>query len=67
MADAKSLESKLIINNRTIGVDYTSQLKASKQTTLEFPLVLNGSGKLVIEYMGLGTEKHARKGSCFGL
>ncbi|MBL7206079.1 MAG: hypothetical protein ISS36_00600 [Candidatus Aenigmarchaeota archaeon] len=56
--DAKSLDSKLIIGNETIGVDYTSQLKASKQTTLEFPLIYKGSGKLVIDYIGPGIEKN---------
>lgn len=57
-ADAKALEAKLIINNKTIGIDYVSQLKESKKTTLEFPLVLKGLGQLIITYIGPGTEKN---------
>jgi hypothetical protein len=49
-ADANSLEGTLFVNNQTIGVDYTSQLKATKKTTLEFPLGLEGLGKLVLTY-----------------
>jgi hypothetical protein len=49
-ADANSLEGTLIMNNQTIGVDYASQLKATKKTTLEFPLGLEGPGTLVLVY-----------------
>ena len=56
--DAKSLEAKLIIDNTTIGIDYITQLKASKQSTLEFPLIYTGRGKLIITYTGPGTETH---------
>ncbi|RLJ09975.1 MAG: hypothetical protein DRP15_01700 [Candidatus Aenigmatarchaeota archaeon] len=56
-ADAKSIESTLVIGNKTVGVDYVSQLKASKKTTLSFPLVERGSGELTIEYIGPGLER----------
>jgi len=49
-ADANSLEAKLLVDNKTVGVDYTSQIKATKKTTLEFPLVAEGPGKLVLSY-----------------
>ncbi len=49
-ADANSLEGTLLVNNQTVGVDYTSQLKATKKTTLEFPLTTEGNGVLVLTY-----------------
>jgi hypothetical protein len=49
-ADANSLETKLLVNGQTVGVDYTSQLKATKKTTIEFPLVAEGLGKIVMDY-----------------
>jgi len=49
-ADANSLEGTLIMNNQTVGIDYTSQLKATKKTTLEFPLGTEGPAKLVLTY-----------------
>jgi hypothetical protein len=58
-ADAKSLEAKLVMDNRTAGVYYVSQLKATKKTTIEFPLVLKGSGILAIDYTGPGIEKNS--------
>jgi hypothetical protein len=57
-ADAKSIEAKLIVNGKTVGVDYVTQLKANKKSTLEFPLILRGQGKLVLNYIGLGTEEN---------
>lgn len=55
---AKSIEAKLIVNNETIDIDYLSQLKANKQTTFDFPLVLGGKGKLVLDFIGPGLEKN---------
>jgi len=49
-ADANSLEGTLIMNNQTVGVDYTSQLKATKKTTLEFPLGPEGQATLALTY-----------------
>lgn len=57
-ADAKSIESKLIVDEKTVGVDYVTQLKANKKATLEFPIVLKGQGKLILNYIGPGTEKN---------
>jgi len=56
--EAKSLEAKLIINGETVGIDYLSSLKANKKTTFEFPLILQGSGQLVMDYIGPGIEKN---------
>lgn len=56
--DATSLEARLIINGEQIGIDYLSSLKATKKTTFDFPLVLQGDGKLVIDYVGPGLEKN---------
>lgn len=49
-ADANSLEGILVMNNQTIGVDYMSQLKATKKTTLEFPLGTEGQATLLLTY-----------------
>jgi hypothetical protein len=49
-ADANSLQGTLIMNNQTVGIDYTSQLKATKKTTLEFPLGPEGPANLVLTY-----------------
>lgn len=57
-SEAKSLEAKLIINGETIGIDYLTNLKANKHTTFDFPLVYNGSGQLVIDYIGPGIEEN---------
>lgn len=58
--EAKSVEAKLIVRNETgnetVGIDYASSLKANKKTTFEFPLVLHGSGQLVMNYIGPGIE-----------
>jgi hypothetical protein len=56
-ADAESLEAKLMVDGRQAGTEYISSLKATKKTTLNFPMVMNGAGKLVITYRGPGTEK----------
>jgi len=56
-ADAKSLEAHLVVGNATVGVYYVSQLKATKKTTLEFPLVLNGQATLVMDYIGPGVDR----------
>lgn len=56
--EAKSLEAKLVIGNETIDIDYISTLKANKKTTFDFPLVLQGSGQLVLNYIGPGIEKN---------
>jgi hypothetical protein len=55
--DSKSLEAKLVMGNLTIGVDYISQLKATKKTTLSFPLVTEGQARLIIDYVGPGLEQ----------
>ncbi|HJW96583.1 MAG TPA: CARDB domain-containing protein [archaeon] len=49
-ADANSLEARLLVNGNSLGVDYISQLKATKKATLEFPLVTEGQGRLVLNY-----------------
>lgn len=56
-ADAKSLETRLVIGNETVGVYYVSQLKATKKTTLEFPLVMEGQATLVMDYVGPGVDR----------
>ncbi len=56
--EAKSLEAKLIIGNKTIDIDYVSQLKENRKTTFDFPLVLKGTGNLVMDYIGPGIEKN---------
>ncbi len=55
--DAKSVEARLVVNGETVGVDYLSQLKATKKTTFDFPIVLSGKAELVINYMEPGLEK----------
>ncbi|MCX6814222.1 MAG: hypothetical protein NTY20_01010 [Candidatus Aenigmarchaeota archaeon] len=55
-ADANSLEAKLVINGKTLGVDYVSQLKSTKKTTLEFPLVMEGQGQLILDYTSPGLK-----------
>jgi len=56
--EAKSLEAKLTIDGKLVGVEYTSTLKATKKTTLSFPLILKGTGTLTIDYTGPGLEKN---------
>lgn len=56
--EAKSLEAKLIIGGETIDIDYISSLKANKKTTFDFPLVLQGSGQLLMNYIGPGIESN---------
>ena len=56
-ADANSLEGTLVMNNQTIGVDYTSQLKATKKTTLEFPLGAEGQATLVLSYTSTNLQQ----------
>lgn len=56
--DAKSLEVKLLLKNETIGIDYLSILKSTKKTTFSFPLVLEGKGELVMNYVGPGLEQN---------
>lgn len=56
--EAKSLEAKLVVNGETVGIDYISSLKANKKTTFEFPLILKGSGELVMDYIGPGIDKN---------
>jgi len=51
-ADASSVEAKLVIDEESIGIDYLSQLKATKKTEFSFPLVMEGAGELVIDYVG---------------
>jgi len=55
--DAKSVEARLVVNGETVGVDYLSQLKATKKTTFDFPLVMSGKAELVINYMEPGLDK----------
>jgi subtilase family serine protease len=56
--DATSVEARLIIDNETLDVDYTSSIRATKKTTFDFPLVLQGRGQLVIDYTGPGIKKN---------
>ncbi|MFH1445345.1 MAG: CARDB domain-containing protein [Nanoarchaeota archaeon] len=56
-AEAKSLEAKLYINDKLVDVEYVSLLKENKQTTLDYPLILRGSGELVINYIGPNLER----------
>ncbi|MBM3303512.1 MAG: hypothetical protein FJY76_00300 [Candidatus Aenigmarchaeota archaeon] len=58
-AEAKSIEARLTVGGKLIGVDYISSLKANKKTTLEFPLVLSGQGSLSMEYIGPGVESNS--------
>jgi hypothetical protein len=52
--DAKSVEASLLIDGKSVGVDYLSQLKATKKTTFNFPLALSGNAELVINYVEPG-------------
>ena len=56
--DAKSLEAILMIGNQSTGIDYLSQLKATKKTTFTFPIVLKGNAELVIDYVGPGLQQN---------
>jgi hypothetical protein len=61
-ADANSVEGTLLVDNQSIGVDYTSQLKATKKTTLEFPLGVEGQAILALSYMGTNLQQfHVEK------
>jgi hypothetical protein len=55
--DASSLEARLIVDGNVIGVDYVSSLKATKKTTLNFPLVMSGNAQLELTYMEPGLEE----------
>ncbi len=57
-AEAKAVEAKLIMDGKMLDIDYISQIKENKKTTFDFPLVLKGSGQLVLNYMGPGIEKN---------
>ncbi|MFQ5648017.1 MAG: COG1361 S-layer family protein [Candidatus Aenigmatarchaeota archaeon] len=56
--EAKSLEAKLTIDGKLVDVEYSSTLKATKKTTLSFPLILQGTGALTIDYTGPGMDKN---------
>ncbi len=56
--DAKSLEATLRLGNQSIGIDYLSQLKATKKTTFSFPMVLKGNAELEINYVGPGLKQN---------
>ncbi len=51
-ADASSVEATLFIDGEAVGIDYLSQLKATKKTEFSFPLFMQGAGELVIDYVG---------------
>ena len=55
--DAQSVETRLVVNGEVVGVDYLSQLKATKKTTFEFPLVMSGNAELVINYVEPGLSE----------
>jgi hypothetical protein len=55
--DAQSIEAVLMVDGETIGVDYLSQLKATKKTTFSFPLVISGNAELVIKYVEPGLQQ----------
>jgi hypothetical protein len=60
--DAQSLEARFVVNGKTIGVDYLSQLKSTKKTTFDFPLVLSGNAELVLTFVEPGlSEKTVTK------
>ena len=56
-ADANSLEATLVMNNQTVGVDYISQLKATKKTTVEFPLGAEGPATLMLAYTSTNLQQ----------
>ncbi len=56
--DATSLESTLTVNGKVMDVEYSSTLKATKKTTLSYPLVIYGTGILEIKYRGPGLENN---------
>jgi len=55
--DASSIEARLVVDEKTIGLDYLSSLKATKKTTFSFPLVLSGDAELVLTYVEPGLEE----------
>jgi hypothetical protein len=55
--DAQSVEARLVIDGETVGIDYLSQLKATKKTTFSFPLALSGDAELVITYTEPGLSQ----------
>ena len=55
--DALSVEAKLMVNGEHVGIDYLSQLKATKKTTFSFPLVMSGNAELVISYVEPGLDQ----------
>ena len=56
--DAKSVEARLVVDGEVLDVDYISTIKATKKTTFDFPLVFQGQGQLVVDYIGPGLEKN---------
>ncbi len=64
-ADANKIEARLLVDNKTVGVDYTSQLKPSKKATFSFPYV-NGNSQLQLVYKVTGVgEKQITKDISF--
>ena len=55
--DAKSVEATLYSNGELVDIDYISQIKPTKKTTFSFPLVREGEGSLVLNYIGPGLEE----------
>lgn len=56
--EAKSIEAKLYSNGELVDIDYISQINPTKKSTFKFPLIYQGKGQLVLEYMGPGTERN---------
>ncbi len=55
---ADSVEAKLIVDNKTVDTDYTNQIKPTKKSTFNFPLV-SGQAHLQLTYKitGLGERQ----------
>ena len=53
-ADAKSVEARLFKNGDLVDIDYISQIKSTKKTTFNFPLIEEGKGTLEIIFTGPG-------------
>jgi len=56
--EAKSVEARLVYNGEILDIDYISQIKPNKKTTFNFPLVMEGTGQLEINYIGPGLEEN---------
>jgi hypothetical protein len=60
-AEARKINGKLILDNKTFDVDYVTSVKIDKHTTLRFNLPNTNRGELELTYEGPDNEKYSQK------